>query len=133
MRRFLPLILSALVAACARPPSYPERTSPPPPPAAAAEEVDRASGFFPGAGGSVVLFEQSWRPRAAEPRAVLVVMHGGAEDAKVTLPTVPGLTAYELLWDSAFERPQPTGAPTEPSKVSVTAASLQVYRAADPT
>jgi len=46
---------------------------------------------------------------------------------------VPGLTAYELLWDSAFERPQPTGAPIEPGKVSVTAASLQLYRAADPT
>ncbi|SES07978.1 glycogen operon protein [Pedococcus cremeus] len=66
-------------------------------------------------------------------RSVLIVMHGGAEDAKVTLPSVPGLTAYELLWDSASERPQPTGAPIEPGKVSVTAASLQVYRAADPT
>ena len=66
-------------------------------------------------------------------RSVLIVMHGGAEDTKVTLPSVPGLTAYELLWDSAFERPQPTGEPIEPGKVSVTAASLQVYRAADPT
>jgi glycogen operon protein len=66
-------------------------------------------------------------------RSVLIVMHGGAEDAKVTLPSVPGLTAYELLWDSAVERPQPTGAPVEPGKVSVTAGSLQLYGAADPT
>jgi glycogen operon protein len=60
-------------------------------------------------------------------------MHGGAEDTKVRLPAVPGLTAYELLWDSAFERPGAAGAPTEPGPVPVSAASLQVYRAADST
>ena len=66
-------------------------------------------------------------------RSVLIVMHGGAQDAKVVLPTVPGLTAYELLWDSALERPEAAGDPVEPGKVAVSAASLQVYRAADDT
>jgi glycogen operon protein len=66
-------------------------------------------------------------------RSVLIVMHGGAADGKVVLPAVPGLTAYELLWDSALERPEAPGSPVEPGKVPVSAASLQVYRAADST
>ena len=39
-------------------------------------------------------------------RSVLVLVHGGANPAQVTLPTPPGLSAYELLWDSVWERPQ---------------------------
>ncbi len=66
-------------------------------------------------------------------RSILIVVHGGAEDAKVRLPMVPGLTAYELLWDSALERPVPAGAPMQPGPVPVAAASLQLYGIADPT
>src|SRR6476620_3431486 len=65
--------------------------------------------------------------------SVLLVLHGGAEDAKVRLPAVPGLTAYQLLWDSAQERPGSAAAPVKPGPVPVGAASLQVYRAADAT
>ena len=65
--------------------------------------------------------------------SVLLVLHGGAEDAKVRLPAVPGLTAYQLLWDSAQERPGSATAPVKPGPVPVGAASLQVYRAADAT
>ena len=65
--------------------------------------------------------------------SVLLVLHGGAEDAKVRLPAVPGLTAYQLLWDSAQERPGSATAPVKPGPVPVGAASLQVYRAADDT
>ena len=49
------------------------------------------------------------------------------------LPAVPGLTAYQLLWDSALERPGSAAAPVKPGPVPVGAASLQVYRAADAT
>ncbi len=63
-------------------------------------------------------------------RSVLVVVHGGAHPATVTLPRPPGLTAYELLWDSVWERPEaacvvdPAAGPVE-----MTAASMRVYRA----
>ena len=63
-------------------------------------------------------------------RSVLVLVHGGAAPAVVTLPEPPGGTAYERLWDSAWERPQRT-AVVDPAAgpVDVTAASMQVYRA----
>ena len=35
-------------------------------------------------------------------RSVLVVVNGSLDDVEVTLPTVPGLTAYRPLWDSAW-------------------------------
>jgi glycogen operon protein len=63
-------------------------------------------------------------------RSVLVLVHGGAAPAAVTLPEPPGGTAYERLWDSAWERPQraevvdPAAGP-----VDVSAASMHVYRA----
>jgi len=66
-------------------------------------------------------------------RSLLVVMHGGAEEGKVRLPEVPGLSAYELVWDSAQERPSAPSGPVHPGVVPVTAASMQVYRAADLT
>jgi isoamylase len=37
--------------------------------------------------------------------SLLMVFHGGARDAEVTLPTVREGTAYRLVWDSALERP----------------------------
>ena len=63
-------------------------------------------------------------------RSVLVLVHGGAVPAAVTLPEPPGGTAYERLWDSAWERPQRTEI-VDPAAgpVDVTAASMQVYRA----
>ncbi|GAA2739150.1 glycogen debranching protein GlgX [Pedococcus aerophilus] len=69
-----------------------------------------------------------------EHHSLLLVLRGDAEDGKVTLPTVPGLTGYELLWDSADERPADGPAPVvDPGVVAVRGASLQVYRAVDQT
>ncbi len=73
--------------------------------------------------------------------SVLLVLHGDAEPAPVHLPRSPGIGAYELLWDSAWEAPPvdregPSG-PLERHQageaVTVTAASLRVYRACDVT
>ncbi len=66
-------------------------------------------------------------------RSALVLVHGGAHPAQVTLPAPPGLTAYERVWDSTWERPLtpevvwPGGGP-----VDVAVASMHVYRAAQP-
>jgi glycogen operon protein len=65
--------------------------------------------------------------------SLLVVLHGGAQRATVTLPEVPGLTAYRLLWDSTDERPGRTQRPVAPGPVDVGPASIRVYRVADPT
>jgi glycogen operon protein len=67
--------------------------------------------------------------------SLLVIFHGGASDAEVTLPAVdtrlgsPGEpTAYRLVWDSAQELPQAAGqAPRETGSVTLTAASVRVY------
>jgi glycogen operon protein len=63
-------------------------------------------------------------------RSALVLVHGGAAPTLVTLPEPPGGTAYERLWDSAWERPQRTEV-VDPAAgpVDVAAASMQVYRA----
>ena len=66
-------------------------------------------------------------------RSVLVVLHGGIHDATVNLPDVPGLTAYRLLWDSAWERPQPGTTVAPPGPVALSALSMQVYAADDPS
>ena len=39
--------------------------------------------------------------------SALLVVNGGAHEHEVTLPAAPGVTAYRLLWDSDWERPQP--------------------------
>jgi glycogen operon protein len=63
-------------------------------------------------------------------RSVLVLVHGGANPATVTLPVPPGLSAYELLWDSAWERPQrPSVVDPSAGPVDMAAASMRVYRA----
>ena len=62
--------------------------------------------------------------------SLLIVLHGGIHDVSVTLPRPPGHTAYELLWDSSWERPGPAipvVALDEPQAVQP--ASLRVYRA----
>jgi isoamylase len=42
-------------------------------------------------------------------RSLLVVLHGGDEEAEVTLPAQPSVTAYELLWDSRAAPREPNG------------------------
>ncbi len=64
--------------------------------------------------------------------SILLVLHGGAHDGRVCLPGAPGPTAYQLLWDSAWDRPQDPDALVPPGPVTVTAASLRVYRCLDP-
>ena len=65
--------------------------------------------------------------------SLLVTYHGGSRDTEVTLPQPPGLTAYTLLWDSAWPRPQePTDLDLK-APVTMTAASIWVCRATDPT
>lgn len=69
--------------------------------------------------------------------SVLIVFHGGARDREVTLPRPPGATAYRLVWDSAYSRPQGRGPLLQigqtPTVERVTAASMRVYQVADPT
>ncbi len=66
-------------------------------------------------------------------RSALLVLHGAEEDTEVVLPTVPGLTAYQLLWDSAWVLPQQPDEPREPGPVTVSGASMRVYAADDAT
>ena len=69
-----------------------------------------------------------------EQPSLLLVVRGDTEDGKVILPTVPGTTGYELLWDSFDERPAPSpSAVVDPGVVEVRGASLQVYRTVDET
>jgi glycogen operon protein len=71
--------------------------------------------------------------------SLLIVFHGGARDAEVTLPALSdGETTYRLVWDSAWERPVPSGDgestlhaetvdPAKDGPVILTAASTKVY------
>ena len=59
--------------------------------------------------------------RLAGAASALVVVNGGREETEVTLPAAPGLTAYRLLWDSAWERPQPDAVEHAPGPVTVAA------------
>ena len=67
-------------------------------------------------------------------RSVLLQVNGSAWAAEVTLPTAPGSAAYDLLWDSARERPAPPG-PTVPAGADVTMSpsSMRLWSAHDPT
>ena len=65
--------------------------------------------------------------------SALVVVNGGREETVVVLPSAPGVAAYRLLWDSAWERPQPDAAEHLPGPVAVAATSLRVYAASDTT
>ena len=49
--------------------------------------------------------------------SALVVVNGGAHEHEVTLPAAPGVTAYRLLWDSDWERPQPAARAQAPGTV----------------
>src|SRR6478735_2915283 len=62
-------------------------------------------------------------------QSVLVVVNGAAQPAEVTLPKGPGATAYDLLWDSADDRPAtPDGAADAGTAVAMQAASMHVWR-----
>jgi isoamylase len=65
-------------------------------------------------------------------QSVLVTLNGSARPADVTLPTAPGTTAYELVWDSTDDRPAPPGGPVDAgSVVSMGAASMRVWCAVE--
>jgi isoamylase len=72
--------------------------------------------------------------------SLLIICHGGARDAGVTLPARGEAARYQLVWDSAAERPpapqegEHPGGPENPggpvaagAPVTLTAASIQVY------
>ena len=64
-------------------------------------------------------------------RAALVVVNGGPAEIEVTLPAARGVTAYRLLWDSAWTRPRATAERTGRGTVTVPGTSLRVYAASD--
>jgi len=72
MRRLPSLAAVLLASACTYTPYLAARQTAPAP---AAANIEHAYGFFDGTKG-VRLFEQSWRPRGTEPRAVVVLVHG---------------------------------------------------------
>ncbi|GAB2757167.1 glycogen debranching protein GlgX [Terrabacter koreensis] len=66
-------------------------------------------------------------------QSVLVVVNGSARKTEATLPHAPGVTAYQLLWDSADERPTAPGEPVQSrSVVTMDAASMRVWCSVPP-
>ena len=65
--------------------------------------------------------------------SVLVVLHGGRDAQEVTLPRAPSLSAYRLLWDSAWERPEDGDSVEAGTRVTVDPLSLRAYAVTDPT
>jgi glycogen operon protein len=64
--------------------------------------------------------------------SLLLVLHGGIHDVTVTLPRTAGTTAYELLWDSTWERPPFERTPVKLTRPQPMApASMRIYRAVD--
>jgi isoamylase len=68
--------------------------------------------------------------------SLLIVFHGGAQSAEVTLPARTGGAAYRLVWDSTWERPlessdgadgEDTAETVNAGPVTLTAASIRVY------
>ena len=59
--------------------------------------------------------------------SALLVVNGTRDDVEVTLPAPAGITAYQLLWDSAEERPGEAGAPRPPGPALLAATTLQLY------
>ena len=71
-------------------------------------------------------------------QSLLVIFHGNARDAAVTLPALVDDATYGLVWDSAWELPldadtgsagrQETVDPATDGPVTLTAASVRLYR-----
>jgi glycogen operon protein len=57
----------------------------------------------------------------------LIVFHGGALDAEVTLPARGNGAAYRPVWDSAWDLPMESSDTVGAGPVTVTAASIRVY------
>jgi isoamylase len=57
----------------------------------------------------------------------LIVFHGGARDAEVTLPARGPGVAYRTVWDSAWDLPLESWDTVEAGPVILTAASIRVY------
>jgi glycogen operon protein len=38
--------------------------------------------------------------------SMLVVIHGAENDTQITLPTIEGISSYQLLWNSSLELPE---------------------------
>lgn len=67
-------------------------------------------------------------------QSALLILHGGPADIDAVLPAPPGGTAYRLLWDSAWDRPQEPGPVIHPlTSVRVPATSMRIYSAEDLT
>ncbi|WP_370518434.1 hypothetical protein [Nostocoides sp. HKS02] len=65
--------------------------------------------------------------------SLLVLLHGDSDPVTAMLPTVPGITTYQLLWDSTDEVPREPCSPVPPGEVMVGPSSIRIYRAADTT
>ncbi|XVX21416.1 glycogen debranching protein GlgX [Actinomycetota bacterium] len=76
-----------------------------------------------------VCFNGAWLGHTS----ILIVFHGAEDDDEFVLASPPGVRSYQLLWDSAWERPRELAEPFVPGRVHVTARSMQVYLAVDPT
>ena len=73
-------------------------------------------------------------PVAEEFNRILLIVHGVEDDVEVSLPAAPGVTSYQLLWDSATEVPIPEDATEYPPETTrlVGGTSMQLYRANGP-
>jgi len=60
-------------------------------------------------------------------RSALLVLHGGIADVELTLPGLPRVAAYQLLWDSAWPRPEAPGPAAPPGTVTLAGPSMRVY------
>ncbi|MEN0084295.1 MAG: glycogen debranching protein GlgX [Leifsonia sp.] len=73
-------------------------------------------------------------PDKEEFNRILLIVHGVEDDVEVSLPRAPGVTSYQLLWDSATEVPileDETELPPGTTRL-VGGTSMQLYRANGP-
>lgn len=73
-------------------------------------------------------------PDKEEFNRILLIVHGVEDDVEVSLPAAPGVTSYQLLWDSATEVPIPEDETELPPGTTrlVGGTSMQLYRANGP-
>jgi len=72
-------------------------------------------------------------PEFEEFNRILLIVHALEDDTIVRLPEHPSVESYELLWDSADERPSEVTHSLLPGRmVRVTGTSMQLYRAHGP-